>query len=171
MRIAVACSGKGSLIPYIMDAVTICGVVVDRECPAEEVARKRGLPVVGYQDIKKLEPDLVVLAGYLMKAGWVDKISTINTHPSLLPAFGGKGMYGDHVYRAILDSGTKYTGVTVHWASDKYDRGEIIDQSIVRVHPNETVQSLKISVQCMERGLLGRVLKDYVRDRSLARLV
>lgn len=92
--------------------------------------------------------ELVCLAGfvrhYAFPAAFRGRI--INIHPALLPAFGGKGFYGDRVHRAVLDSGVKFSGCTVHFASEEYDRGPIILQRIVPVHPRDTVADLAARV-------------------------
>ncbi len=98
--------------------------------------------------------DLIVLAGYLKKIGtpliqmFQNKI--INIHPALLPAFGGKGMYGLRVHQAVIDSGVKVTGVTVHLVDDHYDHGAIVLQRSVEVSDDDTPESLSSKVLKLE---------------------
>jgi phosphoribosylglycinamide formyltransferase-1 len=75
----------------------------------------------------------------------------VNVHPSLLPAFGGKGMYGRHVHEAVLASGARVSGCTVHFADDTYDTGPIIHQSVVPVLDSDTPEALAERVQAAER--------------------
>jgi formyltetrahydrofolate-dependent phosphoribosylglycinamide formyltransferase len=87
---------------------------------------------------------LVVLAGFLrflpIPPAWERRV--LNIHPSLLPAFGGKGYYGDRIHRAVLERGVRYTGCTVHYVDNVYDNGPILIQRLVEVHPEDTVDSL-----------------------------
>ena len=82
--------------------------------------------------IKPLNPDLIVLAGFLLKfpenilKHYPNKV--INIHPALLPNYGGKGMYGMHVHKAVLDNKEQYTGITIHYVNEQYDEGAIIKQ-------------------------------------------
>jgi folate-dependent phosphoribosylglycinamide formyltransferase PurN len=102
--------------------------------------------------------DLVVLAGYLklvpapVIAAYRGRV--INTHPSLLPAFGGKGMYGVRVHRAVLASGARETGVSIHLVDEVYDRGEVLAQVRVPVLPNDTAERLAARVLEVEHRLL-----------------
>lgn len=84
----------------------------------------------------------------------------VNIHPSLLPAFGGKGMYGLRVHQAVLAHGTKVTGCTAHLVTGDYDGGPILAQSTVLVAPNDTADTLQARVQLAERDLYPRVLAE-----------
>ena len=107
--------------------------------------------------------DLLVLAGYLrlvpapVVAAYRGRI--INTHPSLLPAFGGKGMYGERVHRAVLASGARETGVTVHLVDEVYDRGAVLAQSRVPVLRDDTAERLAARVLEVEHRLLPAVVR------------
>ncbi|MEW6072366.1 MAG: phosphoribosylglycinamide formyltransferase [Planctomycetota bacterium] len=87
---------------------------------------------------------LVVLAGFLrllrVPERWLGRV--INIHPALLPAFGGKGMYGDRVHRAVLESGQRTTGCTVHYVDNQYDHGPILLQRTIEVLPDDTAETL-----------------------------
>jgi phosphoribosylglycinamide formyltransferase-1 len=101
---------------------------------------------------------LVILAGYMRKIGpqtlaeYSGRI--INIHPALLPRFGGKGMYGHHVHKAVLAAGVEETGVTVHLVDAEYDHGPILAQTRVPVRPGDTVESLAQRVLEQEHALL-----------------
>ena len=114
--------------------------------------------------LKNYEIDLIVLVGYLKLIGkrLVDNYTIINTHPSLLPKFGGKGMYGMNVHTAVVESGEKISGPTVHFVNDKYDEGNIISQTIVELDENETPESLSAKVQVAEKIQLIKVLKKFI---------
>ena len=107
--------------------------------------------------------DLVVLAGYLKKIGprvlqaFGGRI--VNTHPALLPKFGGPGMYGILVHTAVLAAGETVTGVTVHLVEEEYDRGPILAQAEVLVDPDDTPESLAARVQACEKPFLIETLR------------
>ena len=118
--------------------------------------------------LKNYEIDLIVLVGYLKLIGkrLVNNYTIINTHPSLLPKFGGKGMYGMNVHTAVVEAGEKISGPTVHFVNDKYDEGNIISQTTVELDENETPESLSAKVQAAEKVQLIKVLKDFI-DKKL----
>jgi phosphoribosylglycinamide formyltransferase-1 len=108
-------------------------------------------------------PDLILLLGYLKRIGktlielYPNRI--VNTHPALLPDFGGPGMYGNRVHEAVLAAERTESGVTLHYANEEYDRGPIIEQKVVKVEPDDTVQSLAQRVQEAEKIQLVEWLK------------
>ena len=108
------------------------------------------------------DADLVVLAGYLklVPARVVARFRqrTINIHPALLPAFGGPGMYGHRVHAAVLASGARESGATVHFVDEQFDRGPIIAQRRVPVLPGDTADSLAERVLAAEHELLPAVV-------------
>jgi phosphoribosylglycinamide formyltransferase 1 len=175
MRIAVAISGRGSNLEALLRAMETDGpaeivlVITDKaEARGLEHARRRGIPVTvltdagapeeWLQSLDEKRIDLLVLAGYLklvpeaVVAAYRGRI--MNTHPSLLPAFGGKGMYGERVHRAVLASGARETGVTVHLVDEAYDRGPILAQSRVPVREDDTPERLAARVLEIEHRLL-----------------
>ena len=107
--------------------------------------------------------DLVVLVGYLKKIGpqvlAAFKGRIVNTHPALLPKFGGPGMYGIRVHTAVLEAGERETGVTVHLVDAEYDRGPILAQVTVLVLPDDTPDSLAARVQAREKPFLIETLR------------
>ena len=110
--------------------------------------------------------DLVVLAGYMRKLGpatlraFSNRI--LNVHPALLPKFGGKGMFGRHVHDAVLKSGTKESGATIHIVDDEYDHGPIVVQEKVKVQPGDTVESLTERIQAKEQEMFPNTLRRIV---------
>lgn len=116
------------------------------------------LDVLSHYDI-----DLIVSAGYLklIGSGLINKYTIINTHPALLPKFGGKGMYGMNVHRAVIDAHETKSGVTLHYVNEKYDSGDIISQTVVDVLPDDTPEDLCARVQAAEKIQLINVLKKF----------
>ena len=113
--------------------------------------------------------ELILLAGYMKKLGRLtrQKFSgrILNTHPALLPSFGGEGMYGQNVHEAVLAAGVSTTGVTIHLVDEGYDTGAIIAQREVAVVPGDDVDSLSQRVQAREKTLLVEVLGDIAAGR------
>ncbi len=94
----------------------------------------------------EFDTDLVLLAGYMQRLGPATLAAfggrIINTHPALLPEFGGQGMFGSHVHRAVLAAGRRISGATVHWVDENYDTGAVIAQTRVPVETDDSAQSL-----------------------------
>ncbi|HBE40429.1 MAG TPA: phosphoribosylglycinamide formyltransferase [Bacteroidales bacterium] len=110
--------------------------------------------------------DFVVLAGFLwlvpenilnMYGGRI-----INIHPALLPAYGGKGMYGERVHRAVIQNHDKESGITIHYVNRKYDEGDIIFQARCRVEPSDTPESLAERVHSLEYEHFPRIIEDLI---------
>lgn len=119
------------------------------------------------------EVDLVVLAGFLrlVPAAVVERYRgrMINIHPALLPGFGGPGMYGIRVHRAVLESGARVTGATVHLVDEHYDRGAILGQWPVPVLPGDTPERLAARVLAVEHRLLPAVVEAMAFPDAAAR--
>ena len=98
--------------------------------------------------------DLIILAGFLLHIppAFVKAFPNqiINIHPSLLPKFGGKGMYGSHVHQAVIAAAEKESGITVHFVNEEYDKGEIILQAKCDVTPNDTPETLASKIRALE---------------------
>jgi phosphoribosylglycinamide formyltransferase-1 len=179
MRIAVAISGRGSNLEALLRALepgapaAVVLVLSDRADAAGLArARERGIPaeVISQPEdgdewltlIRKSQADLVVLAGYVklvpasVIAAYRGRI--INIHPALLPDFGGKGMYGSRVHQAVLASGVRETGATVHLVDEVYDRGTVLAQARVPVLPGDTPERLAERVLEVEHRLLPAVV-------------
>lgn len=174
MRVAVAVSGRGSNLRALLERLgdgsqaRVVLVLSDRaDAPALELARSRGVRAealdwrsgAAWLDLLQAENvDLLVLAGFLKLVprevieGYRGRI--INIHPALLPAFGGKGMYGIKVHEAVLQSGATESGCTVHLVDEEYDRGRILGQARVPVLPGDTAQTLAARVLEQEHQLL-----------------
>ncbi len=189
-RVAVLASGSGSNLQALLDrfadpraAARIVQVVSDRpDAGALIRARQAGVPglvVSGENEAKRDEDlaaclqdsaaELVVLAGYLrlVPARLVRAYRgrMINIHPSLLPAFGGRGMYGRRVHEAVLESGVRVSGASVHFVDAEFDRGRIVAQWPVPVHLTDTPESLARRVLEVEHRLLPEVVAAWATGR------
>lgn len=104
--------------------------------------------------LKNLNPNLIVLAGYLqkIKADWVAAFSgrIINIHPALLPNYGGKGMYGMNVHEAVIQAKEKESGISIHYVNEHYDQGALIAQYTVSIDAQDTAEQLAHKVQALE---------------------
>ena len=180
MRVAVCASGGGSNLGALLDAfppgsdAEIALVVSDRaSAGALTRAEKQNIPAVVLDDpasgsewtdlLTSHRVDFVVLAGYLklvpaeVISRWRGRI--INVHPALLPAFGGPGMYGLRVHRAVLESGAAESGASVHLVTEEYDRGAILAQERVPVEPGDSPEHLAARVLAVEHRLLPAVVR------------
>ncbi len=113
--------------------------------------------------------DLVLLAGYMKKLGpktlGAFRGRIVNTHPALLPAFGGEGMFGLNVHEAVLAAKVSTTGVTIHLVDESYDTGAVVAQRPVEVLPDDDATSLSMRVQSREKALLIEVLGEIADGR------
>ncbi|WP_342647840.1 phosphoribosylglycinamide formyltransferase [Mucilaginibacter sp. CSA2-8R] len=113
--------------------------------------------------LKKMEVDLIVLAGFL----WLVPVSLlkafpnqiINIHPALLPKYGGKGMYGDHVHQAVLKNGETESGITIHFVNEHFDEGEMIHQAKFRIEPSDDLNAVKLKGQQLEHQHFPKVIE------------
>ncbi|MBI1723452.1 MAG: phosphoribosylglycinamide formyltransferase [Gemmatimonadetes bacterium] len=181
VRIAVLVSGHGSNLQALLEALKddagaeVALVISNRpDAGALERARQAGVTTAltreDGQDASGLlqllrahAADLVVLAGYLKRvpdavvAGYRNRI--LNVHPALLPAFGGHGMYGRRVHLAVLASGMRITGATVHLVDEQYDHGRILAQWPIPVMVDDTPETLAARVLAVEHRLLPAVVR------------
>lgn len=190
-RIAFLLSGTGSTLANLLERIQadeiparVVVVVSDRDdVKGLEIAHQHEIPALvvsrtihrdraryGHaleEALRPHAPDLVVLGGFLtlfdIPPDWQGRV--LNVHPSLLPAFGGKGCYGQHVHREALERGVRFTGCTVHFVTDVVDGGPIVDQAVVPVKPEDTVQELAARVQEAERELYPRCIADVIQGR------
>jgi len=185
VRVAVLVSGGGTNLQALLDALRqsplarVTHVISSRpEAGALDRARRAAVPATVLRDPDDAaellaalgDAQLVVLAGYLklVPAAVVSRFRgrMINIHPALLPDFGGPGMYGQRVHRAVLASGATESGATVHLVDEVFDRGEIIGQEKVRVEPGDTPDALAARVLEAEHRLLPKVVLDLARRIS-----
>ena len=190
LRIAVLISGSGSTLLNILERVSsgqikgqVCGVVASRVCSGLDHARKYEVPSAVVKrgkpfdvddfsarvtaQLDEWQPGLIVFGGflsrYLIPSHYENK--AINIHPALLPGFGGKGMYGDRVHEAVLASGAKVTGCSVHFVDNEYDQGAIIAQKAVSVVDGDTADTLGPRVRQAEREIYPMVISWFADGR------
>jgi len=117
--------------------------------------------------LEKLKIDLIVLAGFLwlvpqnLLDAYPNRI--INIHPALLPAFGGKGMYGDYVHQAVLTAGEKESGITIHFVNEHFDKGEIIQQFRFRIEPQDQLENIRFKIQQLEHQHYPKVIENVLK--------
>lgn len=188
-RIAVFASGSGSNAQRISEYFTGSGMaeisVIYTNNPDAYVlerAKILGIPSVLFNrdtfyntpsvlnDLKRREIDWIVLAGFLwLVPGYIlqafpDKI--INIHPALLPAYGGKGMYGMKVHEAVIGSGDKQSGITIHYVNEHYDEGDIIFQARCTVDDKDTPEMLAAKIHELEYEHYPRVIKELIARKN-----
>lgn len=193
LNLAVFGSGNGSNCKAIVKAVDekklaaeVRLVISDQEnAGILTFARERGIPSrwisreqyqtkdLFYSELTALlryhQVGFIVLAGYLRKIGkplidmYPDKI--INIHPALLPAFGGKGMYGIRVHQAVIDAGVKVTGITVHLVDEHYDHGPIVLQRAINVDEQDTPETLAEKVLKLEHSYYPEAIRYFAENR------
>jgi phosphoribosylglycinamide formyltransferase-1 len=183
LRLGILLSGSGSTYANLVEAVSRAAqridiaVVVASRADAGGVARARSM---GHPVVIASEGETVTAALREHQASWVAMCGwmrywdppaefggkVFNIHPSLLPAFGGRGMYGIHVHRAVLAAGVAVSGCTVHLVSGAYDSGPVLAQRRVGVLSADTPESLQERVQAAERELYPQVVIETMCTRS-----
>jgi phosphoribosylglycinamide formyltransferase-1 len=191
--VLVSGKGRGTNLQALIDARErgelgadlVVVVSTNAEAGALDRARKHGLEALFVDPKQFAAPQELDLAlaeimlerqvGLICLAGYMRILTPVlirrfpnrimNIHPALLPAFGGKGMYGHHVHEAVIASGAKYTGVTVHFADEEYDHGPIALQKIVEVLPDDDADSLAARVLREEHKLYPRAVHLFAEGR------
>jgi formyltetrahydrofolate-dependent phosphoribosylglycinamide formyltransferase len=182
-RLAVLASGRGSNLQAIIDhfdnisrerIAKVVLVASNRaDSPALIRAATASIDIASFDAaddgdqlldvLQRFRVDLVILAGYLKRIPpkVVREYSgrILNIHPALLPDFGGEGMYGTRVHEAVIASGAKESGVTVHLVNDEYDRGAIVAQWRVPVEPGDTAEALALRILSVEHVVYPRVVE------------
>jgi len=193
MNIAVFASGRGSNFEALLKAIERGGLPAQvtllvsnkTEAGALEIARSRNIPAfhINQQQfpsedayttrlldlLDQHRAELIALAGYLkrMPTRVIERFRNkiLNVHPALLPSFGGAGMYGMHVHEAVIHSGVKVSGATVHIVDEEYDRGPIVMQKAVEVANDDTPQTLAAKVLRIEHEIFPLAIKAFAEDR------
>ncbi|MCY3022879.1 MAG: phosphoribosylglycinamide formyltransferase [Planctomycetota bacterium] len=191
LRLAVLLSGSGTTLENLfekcaggkLDAEVVVVVSSRADAYGLERTRRRNVPALVverrryagtdefsaaiFAAIEPYAPDAICLAGFMsllrIPEKYRDRI--LNVHPALLPAFGGKGLYGHHVHEAVLRAGCKVTGCTVHFVGEKYDSGPIVAQKAVPVMPDDTPDTLAARVQAAERELYPEAVQLLAEGR------
>ena len=185
-RIAIFASGAGSNAQKIIDhfrkskdaeiALIVCN---KHRAGVLSIAEKEGIPVLllnknslletGYvPELQKEKINLIVLAGFLWQIpavlirAYPHRI--INIHPGLLPAYGGKGMYGNAVHEAVIKANEKESGITIHYVDEIYDHGEIIFQAKTKIEADETIDSLKNKIHALEHEHFPKEIEKIIEE-------
>lgn len=193
VRLAVLISGGGTTLQNLIDEInsgtlpaTIAVVIASRaDAGGIERARRYGLPALvvtrsAYESVDRFndalhaaldayDVDLVILGGFLspfqLRGRYTRRV--LNVHPALIPAFSGKGYYGMKVHRAVVESGVKITGCTVHFADDEYDHGPIILQGAVEVRDDDTPETVAARVHQIENTLYPEAIRLWAAGRLM----
>jgi len=191
-RLAVFVSGSGTNLQSIIDNCArgyipgrVVLVISNRsDAYGLERARKAGIDTLVYKRkkfpdgetadrylldlLQKYDIDLIALAGYLKMVAppIIQKYPgrIVNIHPALLPKYGGKGMYGERVHRAVIEAGDKESGASIHVVDEIYDHGKILAQEKVPVLPDDAPKDLAARVLKVEHNLYSRVLKGLCEE-------
>ncbi len=143
--------------------------VPTRLIPAQDYPDQDSLDAALVRSFEEAEVELICLAGYMRLLGpvFLSRYAgrVMNVHPSLLPAFGGKGYFGRHVHEAVIETGVKYTGVTVFFVDDKYDQGSIILQRTVPVLEDDTVDTVAARVLEEEHRAYPEAVRLFAEER------
>lgn len=184
-KIAILVSGTGTnainIIEYfeknsVADVVLVISNKTD--ALAVEKAQNKGVKTVVFNNesfkkngtvldyLMSQSIDFIVLAGFLMKIpndiihAYPNKI--VNLHPSLLPKYGGKGMYGKHVHRAVIEAQESESGISIHFVNEEYDEGAIIFQAKVSVEKGDSVEVLAQKIQQLEHRFFPKVIEQVI---------
>lgn len=187
INIAVFASGNGSnaenIIRYFKNNEEIrVALVLSNNKNAYVHTRAKNLGVPSYtfskdefdkgdpvlQKLQEYRIDFIVLAGFLLKVpepilkAYPQRI--VNIHPALLPKYGGKGMYGDRVHKAVIQAGEKESGITIHWVNEHYDEGEIIFQARCPVLPSDTPEELAQRIHKLEYEYYPQIIEKIAKQ-------
>lgn len=120
--------------------------------------------------LQDTNPDLIVLAGFLwmMPEEIIREFDNkiINIHPALLPNYGGKGMYGNHVHQAVIENKEAVSGITIHYVNEKYDEGEVIAQFETQLTPKDSIETLKKKIQQLEHEHFPKVIDQLLSKKA-----
>ena len=185
-QLAIFASGNGSnaeaIVHYFRSTAEAEVAVIltnKAEAGVRERAKRLGIPCYHFTSAEMREGvkplsllreqgiDLIILAGYLCLVTppyimeYPDRI--INIHPALLPAYGGKGMYGDHVHRAVLEAREQVSGITIHLVNERYDEGRHLLQATCPVLEGDTPETLASRIHELEHRFLPTTIAQYLR--------
>ena len=121
------------------------------------------------EELEKRGIDYIILAGFLwlipenLLRVYSNRI--INIHPALLPKYGGKGMYGDNVHRAIIENKEIESGITIHYVNEDYDKGQIIFQAKCKILPNDSADDLAGKIHLLEKEYYPKVIESVIKSK------
>lgn len=152
---------------YVIERAASLGVTSAVMCREELTGQN---PAALTALLREHSIDYIILAGYLLMIPkaiielYRDRI--INIHPALLPKFGGKGMYGMNVHRAVVEAGESISGITIHLVDDKYDSGRILFQAQCPVSPTDTPEDVAASIHVLEQEHFPSTIEKYILSRT-----
>ncbi len=183
-KIVIFASGSGTnaenIIQHFQEIDDVCISYVlsnKKDAKVHDRAKKHGITSLyfnkevfladnGIINLLKKEADIIVLAGFLWKVpehivcAFPNRI--LNIHPALLPKYGGKGMYGSHVHRAVIENKEKESGITIHYVNEKYDEGAILFQASVTIEEKDTPESLAKKIHQLEHKHFPEVIASVI---------
>ena len=179
MRLGVMCSGNGTnfenIVKQCPDHEVVLMIHNKEECGAKRKAYDLGIPACHIKSkdehlisitFQALEVDLIVMAGWMRIVGkeLIDSFNDriINIHPSLLPKYGGKGMYGKRVHEKVVENNEKESGITIHYVNKDYDQGRVIFQKKVELEKGECSDSLSKKIQSLEHLYFPKIIEKTI---------
>lgn len=188
MKLIILASGSGSNAENIVDhfknnsKIEISAIVTNnKNAGVIDRADRLGIPfeVISKSELNnfdsmdnlmnRYDSKMIILAGFLllMPNQLIAKYPTINIHPALLPNYGGKGMYGMNVHKAVVDNREKESGITIHEVNENYDEGKIIFQAKCEVTEQDTPEDVAAKIHKLEYLHFPSVIEDYIKKREL----
>lgn len=164
-----SCFAKVSLIVCNNSVAGVLKIASSENIPALLLEKKQYNESGYVNELKNYGIEFIVLAGFLWKIpdvllkAFPEKI--INIHPALLPAYGGKGMYGNAVHNAVINAKEKQSGITIHYVDEKYDHGKIIFQTTCPVDEHETPESLAKKIHDLEHKYYPYEIENFLKSQ------
>lgn len=190
-KVLVFASGAGSLFEYLAyqnsDSWQICGLITNkphsgavkisqnlglksRVCLRSEGSTEAQWDLQLTQAAQSFQPDFILLAGFLKRIGPLFlkefRGRVLNTHPSLLPKYGGKGMYGSKIHAQVFANKDPETGVTIHWVDENYDTGQVIAQKSIDIKNMKSAEAIEATVKSVERDFLFQTLQSLCCEQN-----
>lgn len=156
----IVCNNKNALVLQRAKNLNIEALIM----PKEHLCSENPVELLEILESRKI--DYIILAGYLLKIplalvnNYTHKI--INIHPALLPKYGGKGMYGMNIHKAVVEAKEKETGITIHLIDEIYDNGEVIFQTSCSVEPDDTPEIVAKKISLLEQTYFPKVVEEYI---------
>ena len=186
-RIVIFASGNGSnagrIVNYFKETqhAEVCLILSNNpRARVLERAKNLKIPAISFNKevlyntpyidelLKSIDPELIVLAGFLwlLPKSILDAFPgrVINIHPALLPNFGGKGMYGKKVHEAVIAAAKRESGITIHYVTPEYDKGNIIFQAKTKINSRDTVEKLAEKIHKLEHEHFPKVIEELLKD-------
>lgn len=188
IKLALFGSGNGTNIQQITeyfinneDIIVELIIVNKKDAYARDRARRLGVDNIYYgrdsfynsnmvlEELEKRGIDYIILAGFLwlipenLLRVYSNRI--INIHPALLPKYGGKGMYGDNVHRAVIENKEIESGITIHYVNEDYDKGQIIFQAKCKILPNDSADDLAGKIHLLEKEYYPKVIESVIKSK------